>query len=385
MDYHSRYRERFVSRVGLRAPRLRGKAVFSSLPKFFLLLFVSFLMSACGGQTTTPVTGEDTGTLQFTVQGLPEAVEARIAVVGPEDYRSTVTGSQTLQNLRTGSYTLSAQPVSYEGLTYTARIETTGQSEAAVDVVRDETTAVTLTYTSVGQIDEGDIAPGLTREGVVAANAFDDYSFVGFENVPFIFDFEGTGNGERNGRYTFSFYQADDLDTPLYSSSTQSTYGGDPLVSFTPPEDGDYVLRITGEQDVVDYAVGMTYFNGPPEAREAPVVLSFGESVEGAVTGASYDTYRFSGTFNQPVLLTFSYDKPDVRYNGTYVVEFYRVGQEEPLTTSPSYSTFTTPPQVDFTPPEDGDYLIRVVGRAGLGGVPELNLVRYSFVLERLE
>ena len=83
--------------------------------------------------------------------------------------------------------------MSHEGLTYTARIETTGQSEAVVDVVRDETTAVTLTYSSVGQIDESDIAPGLTREGVVAANAFDDYSFVGFENVPLLIDFEGTG------------------------------------------------------------------------------------------------------------------------------------------------------------------------------------------------
>ena len=342
-------------------------------------------MSACGGQTTPPVTGEDVGSLQLTVQGLPEEVEARVAVVGPEDYRATLTGSQTLQNLRTGSYTLSAQPVSYQGLTYTARIETSGQAEVVVNVVRDETTAVTLTYTSVGQIDESDIAPGLTREGVVAANAFDDYSFRGFENVPLLFDFEGTGNGERNGRYSFSFYQADDLDTPLYSSSTQSTYGGDPLVGFTPPEDGDYVLRITGEQDVVDYAVTMTYFNGPPEAHREPVVLSFGESVEGAVTGSSFDTYRFSGSFNQPVILSFSYDKPDVRYNGTYVVEFYRVGQEEPLEVSPRYSTFTTPPEVDFTPPEDGDYLIRVVGDAGLSGVPELNLVRYGFVLEPLE
>ena len=367
-----------------RALPYKGKTTFSALPKLVLLLFVSFLMSACGGQTTTPVTGENTGTLQLTVQGLPEGVEARIAVVGPEDYRSTVTGSRTLQNLRTGSYTLSAQPVSYEGLTYTARIETSGQSEAVVDVVRDETTAVTLTYTSVGQIDEGNIAPGLTREGVVAENAFDDYSFVGFENVPLLFDFEGTGKEGRNGRYSISFYRADDLDTPLYSSFTQSTYGGDPLVSFTPPEDGDYVLRITGEQDVVDYAVTMTYFNGPPEAREIPVVLTFGETAEGAVTGDSFDTYRFSGSFNQPVLLSFSYDKPDVRYNGSYVVEFYRVGQEEPLEVSPSYSTFTTPPEVDFTPPEDGDYLIRVVGRAGQG-TPELNLVRYRFTLEPLE
>ena len=219
----------------------------------------------------------------------------------------------------------------------------------------------------------------------MAENAFDDYSFVGFENVPLLFDFEGTGKEGRNGRYNFSFYQADDLDTPLYSSSTQSTFAQDPLVSFTPPEDDDYVLRITGEQDVVDYTVGMTYFNGPPEARREPVVLTFGETARGAVTGSSFDSYRFSGTFNQPVLLSFSYDKPDVRYNGSYVVEFYRVGQEEPLMTSSTYNTFAAPPEIDFTPPETGDYLIRVAGDAGFSGVPELNLVRYSFTLEPLE
>ena len=74
-----------------------------------------------------------------------------------------------------------------------------------------------------------------------------------------------------------------------------------------------------------------------------------------------------------------------MRYNGSYVVEFYRAGQEEPLEVSPSYSTFATPPQIDFTPPEDGDYLMRVVGDAGLSGVPELNLVRYRLTLEPLE
>ena len=119
---------------------------------------------------------------------------------------------------------------------------------------------------------------------------------------PLLFDFTGTGKEGRNGRYSFSFYQADDLDTPLYSSLNQSTYAQDPLVGFTPLEDGDYVLRIVGQQDVVDYTVGLTYFNGPPEARREPTVLMLGETAEGAVTGNSFDSYRFTGTFNRPVL-----------------------------------------------------------------------------------
>ena len=62
-------------------------------------------------------------------------------------------------------------------------------------------------------------------------------------------------------------------------------------------------------------------------------------------------------------------------------MEFYRVGQEETIETSFSYSNFAQPPEIDFTPQEDGDYLIRVVGTGREGA----SLVRYSFLLERLE
>ena len=99
------------------------------------------------------------------------------------------------------------------------------------------------------------------------------------------------------------------------------------------------------------------------------------------MTAGSYDEYRFTGTFNEPVLLTFDYNDEDNRYTGLYRVEFYRVGQEEPLETSQSYSSIGVPPEIDFTPPEDGDYFIRVVGT----GTQGRSLVRYSFGLERLE
>ena len=193
---------------------------------------------------------------------------------------------------------------------------------------------------------------------MVAEDAFDDYAFVGVENVPLLFDFTGTGKEGRNGLYSFSFYQADDLDTPLYSSLNQSTYAQDPLVGFTPPEDGDYVLRVVGQQDVVDYAVTMTYFNGPPEARREPVVLSFGESVEGAVTGDSYDTYRFSGSFNQPVLLSFSYESPTCAITAPMWSSSTESGRRSRLRSLPVTAPLRRRPQIDFTPPEDGDYLI---------------------------
>ncbi len=354
-----------------------------------LSLLLLSLLVACGETTTTPENpsgpievppGEPTGSLQFTVEGLPNGADASVLVAGPQDYSTTITGSQTLQDLRTGSYTLEVESVEYRDATYSGAFEGNNQSETTVDVTEDETTTVEVTYTSVGSVEEGSIAPGTAREGLVAENAFDDYTFVGQVNVPLTFDFTGTGE-ENQGNYRILIFDTDDLEEPLYSSSVLGTFGRAPLIGFSPPEDGGYVLRIRGENNVVDYRVRAQYLSGPPEERQTPTVIDYGDTATGAVTTGSYDVYRFTGSFNEPILLSFSYDNEDNRYNGTYRVEFYRVGQEEPIETSPLYGTFGALPEIDFTPQGDGDYLIRVVG-AGTQGT---SLVRYSFELERLE
>ena len=359
-----------------------------------LSLTTCLLLGACSETGTptgptnptdpTPPPAANTGNLQLTVEGLPSNAEAAVSVTGPEDYSTAVTGSQTLQNLRTGSYTVSAETVSHQGLSYAASVGEAGLSEVTVDVVEGETAAVMVIYTSVGEVGPGEIAPGITRTGAVAENAFDDYSFVGFENVPLTFDFTGTGE-ERNGRYSVSVYRAGELEEPLFSSNRLNASLSSPLLGFAPPEDGSYVFRIRGEGDVVDYDVTAGYLNGSPEERSDPTLLQEGDEVQGAVTINSFDEYRFGGTFNEPVLLSFSYDLDDTRYRGGLYVEVYRAGQPEPLLTSRVFVTFGTPPEIDFTPPEDGDYLVRVVGSERGASSTGSSLVRYSFVFERLE
>ena len=354
-----------------------------------LSLLLLSLLVACGETPSTPndppsnpvvPPSEPTGSLQFTIEGLPDNADARVLVVGPEAYSATVTGSRTLQGLRTGSYSLEVQSIEFRDATYSGAFEGSNQTEITVDVTEGETTAVEVTYTSVGSVEEGSIAPGTAREGLVAENAFDDYAFQGTANVPLTFDFTGTGE-ENTGNYRVLIFASDDLEEPLYSSTLYSTFGQAPILGFSPPENGGYVLRIRGESNIVDYRVRAQYLSGPPEERQTPTVINYGDTAKGAVTSGSYDEHRFTGTFNETILLTFSYDGEDSRYTGSYRVEFYRVGQEEPIETSPLYSSFGTPPEIDFTPQEDGDYLIRVVGAGSQGR----SLVRYSFGLERLE
>ncbi len=373
-----------------RTPRFSegSKKPFASLVS---LLLLSLLLLACSDTATTPTEpptqpepvvppGTPVGNLQLTVEGLPDGADARVLIVGPEDYSATVTGSQTLQNLRTGSYILEVESIEYRDATYSGAFAGSNQTEVTVDVTEDDTSTVEVTYTSVGSVEEGEIAPGTAREGLVAENAFDDYSFQGTANVPLTFDFTGTGE-ENRGQYSVGIFAADNLEEALYSSYRLGTYGRAPLIGFAPTEDGQYVLRIRGEGEVVDYQVRAQYLSGPPEERQTPTVINYGDTAEGAVTSGSYDEYRFTGTFNETILLSFSYDGEDSRYTGNCRVEFYRVGQEEPIETSPLYSSFGTPPEIDFTPQEDGDYLIRVVGAGSQGR----SLVRYSFGLDRLE
>ena len=336
----------------------------------FLLLLV--LLTACSTPTdpNPPPPGVDTGSLQISVIGLPVDVDAAVEVTGPEAYQQTLKRSQTLQ-VPTGTYTVSIASVTTAGITYAGKLDVKN-----VDVARDQIAAVTATYTTVGQVGPNEIAPGVTRTGKVAPDSFKDYSFKGTTNVPLAFDLKDSVRST-NGRYRVEIYRTEDTTEPLYAQGFSAYFARPPVVGFAPQTDGDYFLRVRGVAEVFDYSVTAAYLSGSPAERATPEVLAFGDKGEGGVTKDSFDSYRFSGTFNMPVVFKFSYDKGDSnQFKGSFLVEVYTAGSAEPLSTK-SYSTFRLAPEVTFTPQVDGDYELRLVGLDGI--------VKYSFSLERLE
>lgn len=348
-----------------------------------LLLLSLSLLAACG-DADPPPTG-DLGALQLTVEGLPAGAEANIEVTGPEDYSERVTGSQTLE-LRPGSYAVSVQTVTYQGVSHTGLITETATASLERDIVRNETATLTVRYSSVGEVDEGEIAPGITRSGVLREGAFDDYAFRGVENVPLTFDFTDT-EGNSATRYLMAVYREGNLGEPLYESLPRGAGGIDPLFGFTPRETGGYVLRVRATEGSVSYQVKAAYLNGGPEARAEPTLLSYGEGVAGAVTEGSVDRYRFTGRANQPTRLTFRHDPSDDRYRGLYRVEVTRVGESELLETETEGSPggFSASYEVAFTLPEAGDYQVRVIGERYGQSRAGRSLVRYEVELGRGE
>ncbi|MBF6992273.1 MULTISPECIES: hypothetical protein [Cupriavidus] len=84
-------------------------ALRSSLCQFFVACCLG--IAACGGGGDEEGNDGGTGTLMISISGLPSGTSAAITVLGPGEFRQTVTQPTTLSNLAPGSYTVSAANV----------------------------------------------------------------------------------------------------------------------------------------------------------------------------------------------------------------------------------------------------------------------------------
>ncbi|HWJ94590.1 MAG TPA: glucose dehydrogenase, partial [Telluria sp.] len=82
--------------------------------RLFLLFLCTLLLASCGGGggtpgfNNTPVGGGGTGTLAVVISNLPSTVNATVRVTGPNNFAQDLTQSQTIANLATGTYTVTA-------------------------------------------------------------------------------------------------------------------------------------------------------------------------------------------------------------------------------------------------------------------------------------
>ena len=342
------------------------RRVFGSFGLFSLCL----LLSAC---PSNPPVNQDTGSLQVFISGLPPEAEANVTVTGPDNYTAEVEGSRTLTGLATGRYTVSVDSVTYASETYPGSLPGS-RASAELEVAQDALSEVTVAYSSVGVVEAGEIAPGVTRSGMLSPGTVDDYTFSGTEGVPLAFSFAGTKE-ESSATYEVSIFQADDLATPLYAEryGTSNSYpykSNNPVVGFTPPANGDYVLRVGTQRSELRYTVKGSYLSGTLDERRTPTRLAAGELVLGAVTAGSVDRYLFSATTAEAVTLMFDYEEGAA----IYLVEILPEGSAEVLF-SERVGTANNMRELTFTPPATGDYLLRVAGQD--------SVLRYSLGLEK--
>jgi len=103
----------------------RASAMGARATVWIMTLLAALFLSACGGGggdpgTTAPVPPAPitTGALNVATSGLPAGTNAAVRVTGPNNYQQDLTGSQTLNGLALGDYTVTASPVTSGGATY---------------------------------------------------------------------------------------------------------------------------------------------------------------------------------------------------------------------------------------------------------------------------
>lgn len=184
--------------------------------------------------------GLSTGNLSVTVSGLPGGSPADLVVTGPDGYDQAVTGSQTLTQLSSGIYTVTARSVTVGSATYT------GIPASQTVAVGGSTATATILYsTGAGTLNVTINGLGTSRDAAVTVTGPNGYSrgIVASETVA----------GLTPGTYTVSAQNVvatggtPHSPSPVTQNVTVSAAGSDTAtVNYAPPSSGPLNLRIAG-------------------------------------------------------------------------------------------------------------------------------------------
>ena len=146
------------------------------------LLSLLFLLAGCSGGGGDPGTlspapappGATTGSLQVVIESLPAGTNGAVRVTGPNNFAQDLTGTQILNNLAPGSYSVAASSVSVGSATYTPA----PVAQSAV-VAAGATATATVAYASAAlTLALSDIGPTFTNPTFATALPGDDRVFV---------------------------------------------------------------------------------------------------------------------------------------------------------------------------------------------------------------
>ncbi len=137
-------------------------------PTVWLVAATLLALAACGAPTAPPEE-EGPGALVVLVDGLPAAAQGDVRVTGPGGYDETLSASETLAGLAPGSYAVSAQSVSSEGVEYAPTV-TGSPASVTAGAVSTATVSYAATSTAPGDlvVDITGLPPGVDADVTVA-------------------------------------------------------------------------------------------------------------------------------------------------------------------------------------------------------------------------
>jgi hypothetical protein len=187
---------------------------------------------------------------------------------------------------------------------------------------------------------------GTQLDGVLAQDAFDEFTFTGSFNTPVLF----TVVANNGLQLSLQIYKPN--GQPVFSSG----FGYNAQYPFTPLENGEYKAKLTAIYGPGSYTITNEYVAGPPPERNIvkPIILQ--QLIEGTLAEDAFDEYSFTGSANTPLLFTIN-AKDGLQLK----LEISKDGQ-------PVFSSgFGYNVQHPFTPQENGEYRAKLTAIYGPG------------------
>ena len=200
---------------------------------FSILLGITL---ACGEGPS----GLSTGNLSLIVGGLPSGSSADLVVTGPGGYNQAVTGSQTLTQLTSGTYTVTANSVTVGSTVYT------GTPATQTIAVNGSTAQASILYsTGAGNLSVTINGLGTSRDAAVTVTGPDSYSrnIVASETLtsltPGIYAISAQSDVATGGTPHTPSPATQDVTVSAVGTATAT-------VNYAPPSDGPLNLRVAG-------------------------------------------------------------------------------------------------------------------------------------------
>lgn len=249
--------------------------------KFILLAVLAaaaLIMTSCDPDDTP----DNTGTLGFTITGLPSGTDASIDIAGPNSYTLNVPGSQTVTGLEAGSYTITVNSVDVDGSPYTSA---DGVTEQTVAVTADQTTEVMVEYEFEGS------AVGIRGEWVSAGGDVADllYTFFATDSI--------YANFRADGTYLVESFDTTGTKVTFEGTATQTASTEGNIFSIMLNQTSPSVLTSEGILEVYDAPRDSMYYEvvqtEPVIGATPPTPTSgFGSSNNGNLGNTNIQVFR---------------------------------------------------------------------------------------------
>lgn len=192
-------------------------------------------------------------------------------------------------------------------------------------------------------------------EGDIKAKETDSYSLQLKRNSPILL---ATPKMEKGARFDLQLLTAK-KKVLKQATNLGATYNE---ILFTPQDTGRYEIQINGKRKQGNYDIVVTQLARDKELRSSRNRVEDGERVDAFIAEGAEGEYRYRGNKNTPILLAAEKTGNGMTYQLQITDRSHKlIRQWNGLGTA--YS------ELVFTPPKNGQYLLRFIGEKGYGSI----------------